>query len=74
MAEPILNAARVVARIRQRVAAGVPQHEHMTGKANPARLPMHLMSRVTPAGVVKLAKSSSRLLRRRRFSPLARLP
>jgi len=72
MAEPILNAARVVARIRQRVAAGVPQH--MTGKANPARLPMHLMSRVTPAGVVKLAKSSSRLLRRRRFSPLARLP
>jgi len=45
-----------------------------TGKANPARLPMHLMSRVTPAGVVKLAKNSSRLLRRRRFSPLARLP
>ena len=32
MAEPILNPSRVVARIRQRVAAGVPQHVSMDRK------------------------------------------
>ena len=51
MAEPILDASRVVARIGQRIAADMPQHVGVDRKGEAGTRTMRLISRLTASGV-----------------------
>jgi hypothetical protein len=52
MAEPVLNSPRIVAVIRQLIAAGVAQHVDVDrGNGIPARAPMRLIIRLTASVV-----------------------
>jgi hypothetical protein len=60
MAEPILNAASVVAGVGEGVAAGMREHMAWTGKAKRARAPMRLISRLTASSEQTSANAGSR--------------
>ena len=78
MAEPILNAASVVAGVCQRIAAAMPQHVGMNGERKPGALadaldqPVHCVwcERAAPLSLKHKAALALPLQRKRSVVPI----